>query len=199
MRSFMNYLGVVLILLLGTSGGAFGAPLPPPYGTEPFDTDLNGNSAANFFGSFRQDGGPGQFRYFLGTNDFPGSLIMDFAVCFKDGPGNDFALLTNGSAWGPLADKALFQFFWHGNFQASFIASLSPDRLCEFDLPMGDSLVANRIVVTNITSDPPGLNDLACMTFDNAGVAYVTPVPSTITLFGLGALGLLGSVRRLWR
>lgn len=195
MRHFMNCIGVVMILLLGMAGGAFGAPLPPPFDTEPFDTHALGGSAANLLGSFRQHGGPEQFRYFLGTDVTAGSLIMDFAVPFTDGPGNDFAILTNSQNWGPLADAARFEFFLGGNPQASFTASLAPDQLFQFDLP-GSSLVADRIVVTNITPDPPGINNLATMTFDNAGVAYVVPEPSTITLFSLGTLGLLGSV---WR
>lgn len=177
MRSVMNCTGAVTILLLGVAGGVFGDPLPPPFDTEPFDTDALGNSGANLLGSFRQDGGPGQFRYFLGTNITAGSLIMDFAVPFTDGPGNDFAILTNSKSWGPLADIAQFEFFLGGNFQGSFTASLAPDQLFQFDLP-GNSLIVDRIVVTNITPDPPGIDDLTAMTFDNAGVAYVVPEPS---------------------
>jgi hypothetical protein len=172
MRSSVISTAVLIILLLGLVNSTFGDPLPPPFDTEPFDTELAGNSAANLFGFFRQDGGPEQFRYFIGTNFTPGSLTMDFATPFTDGPGNDFAILTNSQAWGPLADKALFEFFFRGNLQASFIASLTPDELFQFDLP-GSGLVVDRVVVTNITPDPEGINDLATMTFDNAGVAYL--------------------------
>ncbi len=157
------------------------ASLPAPFDTEPFDTEATGNSAANLFGFFRQDGGPEQFRYFLGTNFTPGSLIMDFAVPFTDGPGNDFAILTNSQAWGPLADTALFEFFLNGDLQASFVASLTPDQLFEFDLP-GSGVVADRVVVTNITPDPPGIDNLATMTFDNAGVAYLVVEPVIIDI-----------------
>lgn len=146
--------------------------LPPPFDTEPIDTELAGNSAANLFGFFRQDGGPQQFRYFIGTNITPGGLTMDFAVPFTDGPGDDFAILTNSQTWGELADQALFEFFLGGNLQGSFIATLAPDQLIQFDLP-GEGLVADRVVVTNITPDPPEIDNSATMTFDNAGVAYL--------------------------
>ncbi|MFC1996053.1 choice-of-anchor Q domain-containing protein [Chloroflexota bacterium] len=104
---------------------------------------------------------------------------MDFAVPFTDGPGSDFAILTNSQAWGALADTALFEFFLDGTLQDSFTASLYPDELFQFDLS-GSGLVADRIVVTNITPDPPGTNDLATMTFDDAGVAYPISPPITV-------------------
>jgi hypothetical protein len=165
-----------MFLLLVAVSTTFANPLPPPFDTEPFDTDVEGNSASNESGFFRKDGGPEQFRYFLGTGVTSGSLIMDFTVPFTDGPGNDFAILTNSSSWGSLADKALFEFFLQGNLQASFVESLTPDHLFEFDLP-GSGLIADRVRVTNITPDPGG-NNLATMTFDDAGVAYnfVEPV-----------------------
>ena len=96
---------------------------------------------------------------------------MDF-VPFTAGPGNDFAILTNSQAWGPLADTALFEFLLDGVLQPPFTASLAPDQLFQFDIP-GSGLVANRVVVTNTTPDPPGINNLATLTFDDAGVAYV--------------------------
>jgi hypothetical protein len=172
MRGLMICTGVAVIFLLGLVRSASGCSLPPPFNTEPFNTDAKGNAAANLFGCFRQNGGPKQFRYFLGTNDVPGSLILDFARPFTDGPGNDFAILTNSQSWGPLADMARFDFYLGGNLQASFMASLAPDRLFEFELP-GSGLVVDRVVITNITPDPPGIEGLAGMTFDDAGVAYV--------------------------
>lgn len=173
-------IAVVMFLQLSVGGTAFGGSLPPPFDTAPFDTNAVGNAAANLLGSFQKDGSAEQFRYFLGTNNTPGSLIMDFTVPFTDGSGNDFAILTHSQAWGPLADTALFEFFLDGNLQTSFIASLTPDQLFEFDLP-GNGLVADRVVVTNITPDPDGINDLATMTFDDAGVAYAY-VASTIDI-----------------
>ena len=181
---------LAVLALLGVVGRAFGDPLPPPYDTEPFDADIVGNSAGNLLGSFRKDGGPGQFRYFIGTDITAGSLIMDFDIPFRDGPGNDFAILTNSQAWGPLADTALFQFFLDGSLQAAFPAALAPDLLFQFDIPGDGLVVADRIVVTNVTPDPPGINDLATMTFDNAGVAHPIPEPSTFLLLGSGFAGL---------
>ncbi|HSE18641.1 MAG TPA: hypothetical protein VLB46_16415 [Pyrinomonadaceae bacterium] len=171
---------IALLILLTTPAfpGQAGArnvialSLASPFDTEPFDTEATGNSAANLSGSFRQDGGPEQFRYFIGTNITAGSLIMDFAVPFTDGPGNDFAILTNAESWGPLADQALFEFFLDGTLQASFIASLAPNQLFEFDLP-GTGVVADRVVVTNITPDPPEIDNSTTMTFDDAGVAHL--------------------------
>lgn len=194
MRMLVSCAGVVMILLLGVVRGAFGAPLLQPFDTEPFDTDSLGNSATNLLGSFRKDGGPAQLRYFLGTNFPPGSLIMDFAVPFTDGPGDDFAILTNSQSWGSLADTAMFEFFLSGTLQGSFTASLAPDQLFRFDLP-GTGLVADRIVLTNITPDPPGINDLATMTFDDAGIAHQVPEPSAALLLLL-VLGIAVFAKR---
>lgn len=120
-------------------------------------------------------------RYFIGTDVTPGSLIMNFAVPFTDGPGDDFAILTNSQSWGPLADNALFEFLLDGNLRASFIAELAADKLFRFELP-GSGLVVNRVVVTNITPDPPGTNNLATMTFDAAGAAYLAYEAVTIDI-----------------
>jgi hypothetical protein len=193
-HKLMTISAVLTLLLSMVVGGVIAAPLPPPFDTEPFHTNGQGNSAANLFGSFRQDDGPGQLRWFIGTNITPGGLIMDFPR-FTDGPGKDFAILTNSQSWGPLADRAQFEFFLDNKLQASLTASLAPDRLFQFELP-GSGLVGDRIVVKNITLDPPGINDLATMTFDNAGIAHAVPIPSTLPLFILGALALFGVVQR---
>ncbi len=183
---------VLATLLLGAAGTAFADSVPPPFLTRPFDIDTFGNSALNYLGSFRQDGGPPQFRVFLGTDLIPGSLIMYFALPFTDGPGNDFAILTNSQSWGPLAGTALFEFYFGNDLQASFTAQLGPDQLFQFELP-GTGLVVNHVVVTNITPDPPGINNLACMTFDDAGAAYPIPEPSSLVLLATGLAGLLGN------
>ena len=197
MKIFMNFTSAVMIVLLSGVGRALGAPLQPPFDTQPFNTDGLGNSAANLQGAFRKNGGPEQFRYFIGTNITAGSLILDFSMPFTDGPGNDFAILTNSQSWGPLADTALFEFFLGGNFQASFTASLVPDQLLQFDLP-GSGIVADRIVLTNTTPDPAGINDLATMTFDNAGVAYgvtqqAVPEPNPLNILGIIAMVSIGT------
>jgi hypothetical protein len=179
MRRLATFTGVIATVLLSLAIRGYADALDPPFDTEPFDTDALGNAAANLQGFFRKDGGPQQFRYFIGTNLQPGRLILDFAVPFTDGPGNDFAILTNSQSWGPLADLALFEFYLNGTLATSFVASLTPDQLFAFDLP-GSGVVANRVVVTNVTPDPPGIDDFATMTFDNAGVAYPIAEPVTI-------------------
>ena len=194
-RILVSMACVVLALMLVAMDCTYGGALAPPFDTEPFNTDTTGNAGSNFEGSFRRLGGPPQFRYFLGTEPLPagpGRLILTFSL-FTDGPGNDFAILTNGQSWGPLADKALFEFFLGDTLQTSFAAALAPDRLFEFELP-GDDVVANRVVVTNITPDPPGVNNLAGMTFDAAGVSHPVTEPSTflLLLIGLGSLLAMG-------
>ena len=198
-RILVSMACVVLALMLVAMDCTYGGALAPPFDTEPFNTDTTGNAGSNFEGSFRRLGGPPQFRYFLGTEPLPagpGRLILTFSL-FTDGPGNDFAILTNGQSWGPLADKALFEFFLGDTLQTSFAAALAPDRLFEFELP-GDDVVANRVVVTNITPDPPGVNNLAGMTFDAAGVSHPVTEPSTflLLLIGLGSLLAMGGKLR---
>lgn len=184
---------IATLILSSCFAGTTLATLAPPFDTEPFDSDSAGNSAANTLGFFRRDAGPEQFRYFIGTNptaDGLGRLILDFEARFTDGPGNDFAILTNSQSWGAQADEALFEFFLNDDLQGFFTVSLTPDELLEFDLP-GEGLVANRIVISNVTPDPPGVNDLATMTFDDAGIAYLAGPPAVPAVSGLGALVLV--------
>lgn len=166
----------------------------PPYDIAPFDTDALGNAARNSFGNFRRDGGPEEFRYFLGTNTTPGTLIMRFAAPIVDVVGKDFAVLTSAQSWGSLADTARFDFFFAGTLQGSFSARLAPGQLFEFDFPSG-LLAVSRITITNTTPDPPGINDLATMTFDAAaGISTgIVPEPSSAALLLLAfvAAGLL--------
>ena len=88
------------------------------------------------------------------------------------------------------ADEARFELFLAGDLQGAFTAALTEDELLQFDLP-GEGLVADRVVVTNITPDPPGVNDLATMTFDDAGVAYVVAPPAVPSTSVRGAAVLV--------
>ena len=82
-------------------------------------------------------------------------MIFDFPP-FTDGEGDDVAILTSSLAWGPLADEALIEFFFAGKLQGSLVAKLAPDELFTFDMPTEAIEVADRVVITNITPDPPG-------------------------------------------
>ena len=184
MKTSLRSVGLDLILpLVLWSGMTEAQPLPSPYETEPTDTHTVGISGANLYGYFRSDGGPRELRYFIGPEC---SFFMDFAMPFTDGPGNDFAILTSSDSWEPVgsAQSARLDFFLDDSLQGSMSVSFLPDQLAEFDLP-GNGLIANRIVLINLQSDSSD------MTFDDAGVAYVIPEPSTVALACLGMLGLL--------
>lgn len=173
-------LSLLAIVLVSVLSKVCSATLPAPYDTPPYTVDAIGNSAGRNSGGFFQKPSMGytSLIIWIGTDIVPGSLIMDFSDPFTDGVGDDFAILTSSECWGPLADTALFEFFMDGSLVDSFSANLAPDRLFEFELP-GDDIIANRIVVTNTTPDPPGINDLATMEFIDAGIAHnYTPVPN---------------------
>ena len=164
-----------LVILAFSVNWVFGV-LPSPFDTPPYDSDTSGNSSGRNSGGFfpRVSQGWTHLVYWLGTDSTPpGSLILDFAVPFTDGPGSDFAILTGGEAWGYLAGPAEFKFYMGGTFLASFTANLGPSTQFAFDLP-GDSIIANRIVIVNMTPDPPGINGYGSMEFLDAGVAYTT-------------------------
>lgn len=114
---------------------------------------------------------------------------------------HSYLVLTSRQSCGPLADTARFDMSGQLILTGSFSARVQADQLMQFELP-GEGLVANRIIVTNTTPDPPGIDNLGTMTFDNAGVASIAaflagppprlmppvPEPSTSALTGLGAL-----------
>lgn len=172
---------IQLVLAVVVVSQAVGAPLVAPYDTKPYTSDTLGNAGANFQGHFRRDGGPEQYRYFIGTNPSPGpgELILDFAVSFTDGPEFDLAVVTSSQTWGDSADVAKFELFLDDELVGSWQASLRPDAIIELELP-GEGIVANRVVIRNLTPDPPGIDDRGTMTFDDAGVAHPIsrePVP----------------------
>jgi hypothetical protein len=167
MRSFI--LCSLLVMASVSVGAARADTLGPPFDTPPFIADLVGNSAFSEGQGFFRGPESTDLAVSIGTNESAGSLILDFDTPFADGDGDDFAILTSSPSWGPLADQAVFQFFLGEKLQGSFVARLAPDRLFTFDLP-GEAMIADRIVVTNVTPDPPGINDDATMTFIDAGV-----------------------------
>ncbi len=171
MKRIMQTLFVIAVLTF-FSQSAF-AKLSFPYDTEPFATDSSGVSASRDSGGHFRRPERGYFNliYWIGTGTTPGSLILDFENPFTDAVDKDFAILTDSESWGPLADIARFEFFLNDTLQGWFDAELRPDELFEFELP-GNGIIANRIVITNITPDPDGVNNLATMTFTDAGVAY---------------------------
>lgn len=133
-------------------------PLAAPFDTAPSQASPAGVASSNNQGMFVENGNADR-RYFLGVSDnpnlAPGSLTLDFDQPFEDGPGDDFAILTNGTSWGNQADTALFEFFLGGALQTSFSASLAPDQLFTFDLP-GTGVQADRVVITNTAPVPTG-------------------------------------------
>jgi len=123
-------------------------------------------------------------------------LVFFFTRLFC--PRRDLLLenLALRQGWqAPANNSALFQFFMGGSLEASFTVTLAPDQLFQFDLP-GNNFVANRVVVTNLTSGD--------MTFDDAGAAHaigrsLVPEPSTLVMLGTGLVGVLGAARRKLR
>ena len=152
----------------------FGAALPPFYANRPGDVVATGNSASNLNGRFQMRGSQPVYQIFLGTEQSGGvgALVLNFDRPFEDGPGGDFALVTGTESWGPQATKVLVQFFLGEKLQTSMIRHMWADAVFAFEMPLG-AMVANRVVITNISPDPPGINDEATMSFVDAGVSYV--------------------------
>jgi hypothetical protein len=173
---------------------ALSAPITG-FPVEPYDID---GGVRNSQGLFRENGGPEEFRVFLGIEPGNRDFTLNFETSFIDGPGDDFAILSAEQivgVWGPFADTAKFDLYLNGLLVSSFTASLEPATINHFDLP-GSGIIANQIVVTNVTPSPPPPfnNAVVQMAFDNAGVAHLLPEPST-EVFLVAALGMLLSRR----
>lgn len=130
----------------------------------PFDVEGSGACAANLNGQFVRGEQVG-LRIFLGTDGTAGRLEMRFADQCKGGE-TAFVIKTAAEGWGPLAGAVLIEFFTGTKLRDSIDATLLADRENSFSLKPGVHF--DRVLVTNTAPDPPGVNDDATVTLDNA-------------------------------
>lgn len=188
---------ILFVAIVGprhASADPVGCSIGPPFTQAPVLATAVGNSAQAHTGCFTTWAGS-DMAVFLGTDAFvgPGTLKLDFAETFTDGPGDEFALRT-GTFWGPEGGPALLQFLLNGVLQYSRVTTLAPDGLFTFSL--GPFASANQVWITNIAPDPPGVNNLTTITLiDAAAVAGDAPVPEPGTLLLLGS-GLAAAFAR---
>lgn len=178
---------VMLGLFLVSTGSCWGM-LDAPYDTAPANTSGTGNSASRVEeGALWNADDQTTLIYWLGTDSTPpGTLIMDFANPFENGPGSDFAILTGDETWGIYAGPVTFDFYLNGNLQGSLNTQLLPNTLNEFALP-SQVMLANRIDLINMGPNV-GANNDADLEILDAGVRYSVPEPTPQLLFGLGGL-----------
>ena len=184
-KPWLRFLLLSALLIVGASE-ALGNSVPPPFDLRltprvwdhprPIIPDLFGSTVVRLFSDFYRNRWQPEY---------------EFHAPVHQRPGNDFAIITSSQGWqAPPDNSALFQFFMGTSLQYSFKATLAPDQLFQFDLP-GKGFIANRVVVTNLTSGD--------MTFDDAGASHPTlvPEPSSLILFGTGLLlAAVGAARR---
>ena len=168
-------------LLLGPIVSHAQSTLPERFVSQPENVEAIGNSAANTNGHFRVRGQADMLRIFLGTNteggSMPGALMMQFERPFQDGQGVDFAFVTHSEGWGERAGRVLVQFFLGSELQGGVVVRVEPDRVFRVELP-GIAMIANRVVITNITPDTAGIDDSGTITLDDAGAAFPVPITS---------------------
>lgn len=170
---------VILSALPALAQSGFSPPLPESYSITPWTTTGTGNSARRDRGGFLSDPSAGfeHLIYWIGTDNTPGTLNLEFNTPFTDGLGYDFALTTSTESWGPLAQTLSVDFYLGAMFVGSIpMASPIAGATLEFELP-GDGMIVDRVLITNTSADPSGVNDLATLAFTNAGGAFSTAVP----------------------
>jgi hypothetical protein len=164
---------IVLALTTVAAPQSLAATLPAEYGQQASRIDLKGSWDANANGQLPNRRGIKELQVFLGTapRDGAGVVTLSFERPFADGLGRDFALVTGVENFGPLAGKVLVQFFLGEQLQIAIPRFVQADRVFHFELP-GTDVVANRVVISNITADPVGFNDDAVISIVDAGAAH---------------------------
>jgi hypothetical protein len=179
----MRILGAVLavVALSGPVVSHAQSVLPERFELRPEHVNGIGNSSLNTNGHFPMRGQSDTFRVFLGTNtengSMPGALIMEFERSFQDGQGIDFAFVTHSEGWGERAGRVLVQFFLGFELQGALVVRVGPDRVVRIELP-GRTMIANRVVITNVTADAAGIDESGTVTLDDAGAAFAVPITS---------------------
>ena len=113
----------------------------------PATINVVGNSAGVSGGNF-----PDGMLYYLGTNDSPGKITATFQPCHN-------LVVQTGKFW-PLADKAQFRFYRHGWQIGMVTVQLFGNSEAAVSFPR----TFDRVTLTNITRDPPAVDDAATMT-----------------------------------